>query len=360
MKSQKVPGRATRDLFLPFVMPEKQTALTKVEKYTSYTKKSLTKVEEYKHEIARYKRYLEQEKATAKSYAKEARDAQKIASSMKVNRVKLAKEWERLHTHPMLTNVAIIKAGTLVLTTVPLFTDIRASESDKTESRAFLGVFTITVSLQSDVILIQNLTFKGNNAQWGVSSSSTTPYLCQGTWEPQLKDARERGQWSLFVTTVIQSLLSTEDGGAFQRSHTWRDRRVIQDVLSSERYSDIYRHIKIKYEREDWREFIGKREYNSGYRYIELDGTAHPAHVLSNYDSAGVLEVVDAWIKDGCTSIEVLHLLETYDPDKVTKDLLKVVDGMTVETAREHYALLKKPITKDVIEKIKTYESIPQ
>lgn len=120
-----------------------------------------------------------------------------------------------------------------VIKTKLIFTDIRKSAGLRLKKRSCLGSFRIHLptqftGLDSNYTYVENQTFINGRANWAVSSGR----VCWGEWRTDFDDVmRKKDYYQMFEMVVHLLRASDDDGAAYLRSHEWRDRREIYNIV---------------------------------------------------------------------------------------------------------------------------------
>lgn len=117
-----------------------------------------------------------------------------------------------------------LRADSLTITTHPLFTDVRIGDGERKTKRRCLGSYSLRIPLiGGDICCIEiDNTIYPPRLHWAASSSGV---LCLGDWQDTVDAARNKGDLSVLVNTMLLYLKSTVDGAAYWRSHDWIMRR---------------------------------------------------------------------------------------------------------------------------------------
>lgn len=191
-------------------------------------------IEKAREELAYQKRSLKSVKKTITETTRETEKAKKALTKHKIRKdiqAHVQKEYARLLKHKAVHHV-VVTSDYIKIFLQPLWTDIRKEEGSKEMRRTFLGCFVIEVPIyQVNGIRIRNLTFVTSNAHWSIQSGTGNP--CWGDWREQIETCIKARNVTGLITILIPYLQSTEDGGAYIRSHYWKECRRINVIKNS-------------------------------------------------------------------------------------------------------------------------------
>jgi len=127
----------------------------------------------------------------------------------------------RLKAHKAVHHVHV-DSGQLVIYFNPLFTDIRIKDGSRETVRRFLGCYRVHVGPDDKHFRVKNLSFPDARSHWGCSTSDVP---CFGNWsQVRTLISGEQNMYGL-ADILVSYLTSTEDGGAYQSSHSWVQNR---------------------------------------------------------------------------------------------------------------------------------------
>lgn len=137
-------------------------------------------------------------------------------------------QWKNLQRHAGIESVKV-RGSRVIITTKLLFTDIREEAGSRVLHRTCLGAYRITWDMEpnSANVAVQNLVADnggGMYAHWGVAGQGRSP--CWGDYASEMILAVRGQDVYRFAEMMVGYFKSTEDGGAYTRSHQWRQRRI--------------------------------------------------------------------------------------------------------------------------------------
>lgn len=124
-----------------------------------------------------------------------------------------------------------VRNGVLLAKTRLIFTDIRNGDGSRDTTRTCLGAFEIVLRFSPTRLRVHNLLFTRNNyGHWSISGGRP----CLGDWNEDISRLYEKRDIYGLLNTLFHYLRSTEDGGAYMRSHEWKEQR--QESLKQPAY----------------------------------------------------------------------------------------------------------------------------
>lgn len=267
----------------------------------------------------------------------------------------------RLKAHKAVHHVHV-DSGQLVIYFNPLFADIRVKEGDRETVRRFLGCYRVHVGPDDKHFRVKNLSFPDIRSHWGCSSSEVP---CFGNWtQVSTLISGEQNMYGL-ADILVSYLTSTEDGGAYQSSHSWVNNR--DDCFIDTSNPRGFKGLKL----DTLAIFIGGPNDDNSHGGRDLRGTYCWIQTIhtGGRQSVGVKFTYDrnSW---NCTlgaltpvaptdpilaSLRVnlenqLSWFNTFHSDVENvpdpgKALLDYLDGLTQDDANTNYSLLAQKIT---------------
>lgn len=112
----------------------------------------------------------------------------------------------------------------IIIQTPLLFTPIRTKVGARKEKRACIGQYEVRIGVNKNHVQVFNKTFKNH---WAIRDGNP----CKGSYQSDMDYAYTKGDWYALFDVIYHYLHSTDDGSAYERSHEWRDRRQLSQLI---------------------------------------------------------------------------------------------------------------------------------
>jgi len=169
----------------------------------------LLRIEEYKQERKRNEQTLRAAKKAVDSFDSAGAQAGSLALLAKVAKLKYIES-------------VTGSDGRLVVETRLIFTDIRTYAGERETARRCIGAFEITVDFTEQSVKIKNKMFVVSGSYSGLSHwAIKNAEPCRGDHQDAFQNALQERDLYVLLEVIYHFLLSTDDGGAYCRSHDW-------------------------------------------------------------------------------------------------------------------------------------------